>query len=339
MKRNNRILLILVAILAIVAVLVYTFRDTGGRKKRQLRDFAVPDTAAVTKVFLADKSGASVLLTRQDGGWMVNGQYTARRDFTTLLLETIKSLIVSYPVPEAARPKVLRDLAATGIKVEIYQGSNNVKTFYVGSATRESNGTYMIMENSDVPFVVTLPGFNGYHTIRFIPEVNEWRERDVFNYKIDDMRSVSIEYGNDTADQSFVAHRLSEGVYDLTNIDGSPVNFDIDTLKVKECFARAKYLGFEAYILDSLQQQKIDSLDKQPVLATYSVEDVNGHKRTLRTYLRPNTSGIVDDNGEPYPWDIDRLYGIIDNKEAVLIQFYTLDPLTFAKKDFSVKKL
>ncbi|MFQ3579121.1 MAG: DUF4340 domain-containing protein [Bacteroidales bacterium] len=333
MKKTNIILLIIIVLVGLISLIVYytQTKDTA----RVYRDFAVEDTASINKIFLADKQGNTITLERKDEYWMVNDKYKARRDLIDVLLTTIKNLEVTMPVPESKLDFVLRSIAAYGIKTEIYQNNKLVKTYYVGGAPENNIGTYMILEGSDVPFVVSIPGFSGFLTIRYNTEINEWRERIIFNYKIEDIYQVKMHYP-DQPENSFIAVRNSATNYDLLNYDGSSVNFKFDTLKVKDYIARAKFFGFEAFILDSLQKFKRDSLLTQPMVFEMSVVDVNENKKSFKAYYRQNLDKLLDDNGELYPFDIDRMYAIVDDKEVVLIQFYVVDQYT-VKKDYFKK--
>lgn len=333
MKKTNIILLIIVVLVGLISLIVYytQTKDTA----RVYRDFAVEDTASINKIFLADKQGNTITLERKDGYWMVNDKYKARRDLIDILLTTIKNLEVTMPVPESKLDFVLRSIAAYGIKTEIYQNNKLVKTYYVGGAPENNIGTYMILEGSDVPFVVSIPGFSGFLTIRYNTEINEWREKIIFNYKIEDIFQVKMLYP-DQPENSFIAVRNSATNYDLLNYDGSPVNFKFDTLKVKDYISRAKFFGFEAFILDSLQQFKRDSLLTQPMVFEMSIVDVNKNKKSFKAFYRQNLDKLLDDNGELYPFDIDRMYAVVDDKEVVLIQFYVVDQYTI-KKDYFKK--
>jgi len=334
MKKTNVILVVLVVVLAGIGITVYLTRNSDSKKV--YRDFAVQDTASIDKIFLADKSNKTVLLERKDNYWTVNEKYKARRDFVNILLETLCKVEVKSPVPESKLKKVLSDLSVSGIKAEIYQKGELVKTYYVGGVTDDNTGTYMIMEGSDVPFIMHIPGFNGFLTIRYIPEVNEWRERQVFNYNVKDIAKVTVEYPS-MPEASFVAVSNGDNTFSLTNVDGSAVDFEYDGLLVKEYMSRCKFLGFEAYIMDELQESKRDSLLKQPVVAKISVLDTKGKTQALKTYYRQNINQAMDDDGKLYEYDIDRLYGIINDKEVVLLQYYIIDPLTVKKSDFAVK--
>lgn len=331
MKKTNKILLVI--LLVIILIVIGIFVKENISSKTDYRDFAVADTASITKIFLADKNNETVTLERKDSYWTVNKDFIARRDFVNILLATIKDIEISSHVPEKRISKVLTDISVSGIKVEIYNEKKILKTYYVGGVTDDNTGTYMIMEGSDIPFIMRIPGFNGYLTIRYIPSIDEWKERDVFNYKFNEITKISVEYPH-LQDESFIINSYGNNKFDITNIDGTKVNFDFDTIAVKEYISKSKYMGFEAFIIDTLQQFKIDSLKQYPPRMTIQITDTNNKVRKLASYRRQNLAKYLDDDGKLYEWDIDRLYGIIDDKEIVILQYYVLDQISAVKYDF-----
>ena len=64
--------------------------------------FNVADTAAVTRIFLADKNDLRITLDRMGDHWMVNNMYTARHEAVDNLLATLYLLDIKQHVPKAA---------------------------------------------------------------------------------------------------------------------------------------------------------------------------------------------------------------------------------------------
>ena len=332
MKKSNLLILLVLAILVLILAIVY-FKDSKP-KERVFRDFAVSDTASITKVILADKQNRKVILERKDNFWTANEIYRARRDFTNLLLEGLYRMEVASPVPQAKLDYVLRSLSANHIMCEIYQNGKLTKTYYVGGATENSTGTYMIMENSELPFILHIPGFSGYLTVRYTPDINEWRERIVFNYDVNEIHKIYIEYPNDK-NESFIAVNNGNNSFEIRTINNKHIDFEIDTLRLKTFISKCKFVGFEAYIKDELQNYFLDSLRKEPMVSKLTIENFNSEKRSLKTYYRPNIDLMTDDEGILYDFDLDRLYGILEpENEAVLIQYYIIDPISYKLSDF-----
>ena len=93
MKNKNRILFLVVLLFVVIAaVLIYTKRY--GTIREELKDFAIQDSAAVDKIFLADKTGKSVTITRSAQGWLVNDSFPARQEAVNTILYTMLRLQV-----------------------------------------------------------------------------------------------------------------------------------------------------------------------------------------------------------------------------------------------------
>src|SRR5690606_23058413 len=152
MKINRYLLLLLVVL--VIGVAYYLFTSGTGTIKTELRNFAVEDTASIDKIFLADKLGKASTLERVGTGkWKLNGKYTARHDAVNNLLATINSMTVKSPVAKSMEENVLKDLAGPAQKkVEVYSNGRLTRTFYVGLETMDKMGTFMMLENSSVPF-------------------------------------------------------------------------------------------------------------------------------------------------------------------------------------------
>ncbi|MBL7925149.1 MAG: DUF4340 domain-containing protein, partial [Bacteroidia bacterium] len=190
MKRNRTVLIVLV-LLAILAAWLW-FNRSGSTIKGELRDFAVQDTGRVDKIFLADKDGRQVTLVREaPGRWMVNNRFMARQDAINSLLYTIKAVEVRSPVGRNLYNNTMKLMAAKSVKIEIYAGDENLKTYYVGHPTMDNLGTFMYLESSSVPFITHIPGFNGFLSTRYFASEAEWRDKSIF--RLDPKRIVAVE--------------------------------------------------------------------------------------------------------------------------------------------------
>ena len=159
---KNNILIFIAIFLSAVSAYLY-FAEERGTIRQELKDFAVDDTASITKIFLADKVKHSVTLTRiKQCHLEVDNKYRASKDLVDVLIKTIKTIEVKSPVARDARDNVIKRLSTGAIKVEIYQGEDTPsKVYYVGGATKSTMGTYMLLENSTEPFIMHIPYFYG----------------------------------------------------------------------------------------------------------------------------------------------------------------------------------
>lgn len=158
------------------------------------RDFSV-DREEVYKVFIADRNGNRTTLTRTPEGWRYNEKYVAREDAIENLLTVIDRIRMRFKPTEAALPNMIETLATQGIKVEIY-GKNDdlLKSYYIGGATNDERGTYIILEGAEQPYVAEIPSWEGNLRFRYNLTGDDWRDRTVFRLQPSDITQISVEY-------------------------------------------------------------------------------------------------------------------------------------------------
>jgi len=340
--KNNKVLIALAVILIAIATFIYvsknnvkqgTMDDMEGAKS----DFAIKDTASITKIFIADAQGVSVTLSKSKNNWMVNDKYIARPDNIRLLMKTFSRIDVRYPVPKAAFNNVVRDIATKATKVEIYQGDDKPsKTYYIGTATNDNQGTYMVLETdgvkSTVPFVMYIPGNYGYLTSRFFTEAQQWRDAVVFKYVPEAIKSIEINY-LETPNQSFVINN-KEGQFLLSDI-GSEKPLKVNPEKLKEYVSRYGKVYYEMVDIES-KQSRIDSIITSVPYITIEVKDLIGGSNKIVLYHMPNFRKTEHSStGEVFEYDIDRMYGYLNNDIFTYVQFATFDNITYPKDYFT----
>ena len=190
MKKNRLTIIVFIALAAVASWL--WLNRSSSTIKGVLRDFAFADTAAVDKIFLADKDGRQVTLVRKDdNSWTVNNKFIARKDAIDNLLYTIKAVEVRSPVGKNLYNNTMKLMSAKSVKVEIYANGELAKTYYVGHPTMDNLGTFMYLEGSTVPFITHIPGFNGFLSTRYFASEAEWRDKSIFRF--DPRKIVKVE--------------------------------------------------------------------------------------------------------------------------------------------------
>ncbi|MFN9597235.1 MAG: DUF4340 domain-containing protein, partial [Bacteroidota bacterium] len=260
MKKNSILILVATSLAIFSAYFIYNNRS--GTMSDELRDFAFKDTASITRVFLADKAGKQITLDRKSNDeWMVNGTHWARPDAIKLLLETIHNVEVWSPVGKKAYNNIIKSIAAKGVKVELYTSEGKVKTYYVGGPTPDQMGTYMYMENSTVPFITNIAGFDGYLTPRYITERADWVVKNVFRLAEGQLLSLSVA-DRERPGFAFKIER-NQTTGDCMLFDGfeKPVS-NISQDKVTDYLQKYRVLNFEGLEKSLLPNQR-DSLRAQ----------------------------------------------------------------------------
>ena len=339
MKRNNRITIIITAILVVIAgVLIWNNRYLS-TIQGESSDFQVWDTASVTKIYLADRRERESLLERHTDGWTLNGTYKAHSKQVNYLLTTLYKIRIKMPVSVASHDNIVKQLASQSTKVEVYQmvprinlfdkiklfyHEKRTKVFYVGDATMDSSGTFMLKEGADKAYIVYIPSFRGFITTRFTANPDDWRNHAVFNENMADIQSVEIDF-NEDPQGSFRIDNIGKHQYKLTRLaDGMELPYD--TLKVINFMSSFNDLRFEALFTNTLPQERIDSITGSPFVHYVVVTDKDGNKQDMKTFRKLVLNGVTDMGGEYGDIDRDRMYALIEGgKDFVLIQNYVFD--------------
>ena len=291
-------------------------------------DFAVKDVSSIDKIFIADMKG-QVTLTRSADGmtWLVNDRYRARDESIALVLKTIKGVSVKAPVSEKMKATVIRNMAAGGKKVEIYQGGNRpVKTWIVGTSTPNHAGTYMVLEKDgqvgEDPYVIHMEGNYGYLTPRFFTSEREWRHTGVFNFS--DLERVEFDCF-ENPEESYALQVLSNGQLGLEDASGQTIPF-YDVVEVQDHFNRFKKVHLETY--DShMDAVKEDSLRSTNPAFRLTALGKSGDEKHLDVYWKPRTGLDRNELGDLMEHDGERMYGVTEGNEVVLLQRFVFDPL------------
>lgn len=323
--------IIIVIVLLVFAIYLYYTR-THTTIPKELRDFAIEDTSVVTKIFMVNKNNEQVTLERKDGYWTVNNKYIARKDAIDMLLKTMHRIDVRYPVSKSAHNTCVKNLAVKSTKVEIYQGGKLVKTYFVGGPTQDQRGTYMLLEKSSKPFIMHIPGFSGYLSTRYFINEALWRSPAIFRYKFNEISSVTVE--NPSApEKSFKVFNYGDNKFGLQFLLKNINIPDFDTLAVKRYISYFKRINYDA-IVTNIDEHKRDSVLSSQPMYIITVEDTEGEKKCVKTFLRAG-GGLLDNDGTPYEYDVDRMYAFINNdKDMVIIQYFVFDPLFMEINNF-----
>ncbi len=335
MSKQVKVLLVLMVAAAAIYFLVIrkplrTYSGDG-------TDFAIEDTGSITKVFIADARKATVLLTKQaNGNWMVDNKIFADLTKVNLLLQTMHDVKMRNPLGENQYNTVIKDLTAAGIKVEFYKGNDLIKTIYVGQATLDQSGTFMMIDGAKTPFVAHIPGFVGYLTPRFPTNPVKWKTKLIFDADANDIANVSVSYPitpqqSFTIDNTTAAPVLKDGSGNIIQAD---VNF------IKYYLGSFKQLYAEAYD-DNFTAAQHDSIANGDAYCIIKLTDKAGVDQSLKLHIKGvdlKTKSRYDDNGVELTFDTDKYFGFVNNDNNMMyIQNYNFGRVLKKLSDFKKK--
>jgi hypothetical protein len=336
MKKNKILLIVVVLLIALSLGLVLTDKNTTLWGKES--NFAVKDTANIVRVYMVNKNNQSILLDRKDHGWRLNDSLKAHHENIQMLLNTLKNLEVKYPVPQKAYNTIVKVMAGNTIKVEVYQNDyhikigqihllpyvNKARVFYVGGATQNNLGTYMIMEGAKRPYVVTIPGFRGFVAARFTVDYKDWMSHAIFRIPYNNIAEVSVETPA-TPERSMRIRKLDKG-YEIEALQSRHILERYDTVALYTFLDAFKNVNFES-LMDEIPQKKMDSILASPKVHILKITETNGKKHLLTTYRMRTRYETTEKYGYEADYDLDRLYAWYNN-QLLMIQYFTFDKIT-----------
>ncbi len=350
---NKNVKIFGIAFILLIVVIFLVSRQSNSTLNYKEKNFAIDDTATVTKIFLADKQDKQLLLARQNGSeWIINDSLEATPEKVETILRTIKNIKVQRPVSDAAHNNVISRLSARSVKVEIYQKAHrinlfnevklfpfekNTRTYYVGGETQDKLGTFMLMEGAEKPYVVGIPGFRGFVSTRYTARLGDWRHHKIFNHRISNIESLALLYG-DEPENSFRIETTKNQEFKLYSPKQEQYISDFDTVKVIEYLTAFRNLRFESYLSEGMPQTKIDSIQAQEPVHIIKLEAKDGRDQTVKTHYMP-AYGKTDLDGNPLDYNPESMYAFInDGKDFVTIQFFAFDkvfkPIGYFIRDY-----
>lgn len=350
MKKNRLAIIITSLLIVIAAVLLWNNRYLTSLRG-DAYDFTVRDTASVTRLFFADKSGNHVLLSRTDEGWKVNEKYDAQPKMVNNMLYTLDKMRIKMPVSLASHDNVITRMAGTNTKVEVYQIVPRInlfnkvklfphekltKVFYIGDVTQDNSGTYILKEGADKAYIVHLHGFRGFISSRFSANQEDWRDHKIISENISNIASVKLEFNNDP-ENSFILNENGRYKYEMKRLNDES-NVNIDTVRVLNLLTSFSDVRFEAFLTDITKERR-DSIINSPYQERLTLVTKDGRQEVVRTYTMRIDASAFGFTENDWDDDPDHKYAYIENNdELVMIQDFAfgkiLHPASYYEKGY-----
>lgn len=340
-KRKTLIYIALVVLLGIATWIIVALRGQNHTFPQDFQIEAAAIPGGVEKIFMADKENNSVTLSRvSDSLWMVDDEFPANLSSVNLLLRTLSDMRIRSSVNKASVENVTKQMAAKSIKVEVYYKDYRINWFnghlrlfkhtkceviYVGHDTQDMMATYMYREGDRTPFIVNIPGFRGCISPRFYVDPYLWRSHSIVSLPVQQIASIELEIPS-MPSESFAVVREGDGfTFNLLNpatkVDG------FDTARVAQLLSSFVNLNFDEYAR-VVPQVELDTTFSRAPRTILRITSTDGDTRELKTYIKysnPDDLRAMPDTTMYQIFDLDRLYAVLDNKDTVLIQYYTFD--------------
>ena len=317
MKKKQFILPALLLVAVAFAALVYWQNEKGSSSGQNDWDFAVEEPDRIGRIFIADREGNTTLLEKKGATWSYNKSYPARPNAIENLLDAIGRIQLKYRPSDAALPGMISSLSAEGLKVEVFDLSGKkIKGYYIGGATPDERGTYVIMENSDRPYVAHIPGWEGNLRFRFNLLGDDWKDKTVFAVDQDALTRLSVTYPRQR-NKSFVLQRQGN---DFTVAPAFALVPEItETMRAG---AAERYLrSYKSLVAESFANQypDRDSIINLIPFCTVALE-TSDNKQTVHFFPIFSQPGIDLKTGQVGRTpDVERYYAYIEERDDFML--------------------
>jgi hypothetical protein len=282
-------ILLLVAVAATAALVFFLLRrNLNSTAEAGIKDFAIEQTNRVDKIFFSKNSTKDNVLLQKDeaGNWTVKnaqGVFPASKSNIDMLLNFVMNkLQVKYPVGDSASEEINRTLYLHAVKAEFYLNDKLSKTLYVGGPTQNSMGTYMYMPGLKRPYVVEVPGFEGYVTPYFSTNLKDWRSKEVLNATADNIRRLEITWHEEPS-ESFVIDRPDDAGISLLDAQGRKLQVPLNP--VRSLVGMFEHVQMEGW--PNLPKQRADTVLRSKPFCTLKLNTRDGKTQSLELFRIP----------------------------------------------------
>lgn len=354
MKNKKNIITIIVAIVLLIGcLLLVLWKNNLISHGKQLQEdmFAIKDSSAVTKIFIADMHENHVLLIRTPKGWMLSDSIPAVEEKVQALLSTMLNIRIQIPVTQKGIPDAVNTMLVAGIKVEIYEKKplftlfnkgffvkeRKAKTYYMGPATQSNVANFAILEGyEDTPFIVAQPGFRGFLTPRYSPFKEDWVSHHLFATKPTRVQEILIQ-DIEHPEQSYRVEKSGTRFFKLFNSQNVEIAH-YDTTKLLNFVSEFKNRNYEN--IADLPEEEIKHILKDNLFKIITLKDVSGNTFELKLYKMDENMDYYDEKGNKiedveYYYNKDRCYGVFNGQtdQIYVLQYFHIDrilqPLSF----------
>lgn len=270
-KRKNIQLLISLSVMILLIIVLFVFNNSKNSSEVDKAIFQITSLEKIDRVVL-QSAKEKIELKFNGSKWLVNGAHEADRQMITVLFAALKQVEAKRKVASNIQDSVKNEINKNGIKVSCFEGDALSKEFW-SEGNKQKSETYFQLSDG-VPYLVTIPGYRVYVASVFEVPANDWRDKQVFNFNWQNIKSLEVSFPTDTK-QSFNASFIGR----FFSIEGIAT----DTTKLDR-FMDALFQLRAEKILDSTEVRNYQSSLEQTPLMKIKINDIANQSYPLTIY-------------------------------------------------------
>lgn len=256
-----------------MSLALYVF-DGKAVKRTFEKDMFAADTSALVSLTIKTL-GQEIHLRKNGNVWRLNDKYIADAYMTKTIKGVLKLVSVKRSISQIDHQAIKKDIKNRGARIELQFENLSPKVFYsVGTIDKKSS--YMATEDLSSIFSVEIPGYSAYIAGYFETNLNQWRDRVLFETHWRSLQSLKIDYQH----QPDLDIQFVDKFFDVKDV------LQVDTANLIGYLSSYQYFQVNDYLSPGLYP-KYDSLFKTEPMAKLMLEDIDqNNSRNLNIYSK-----------------------------------------------------
>lgn len=351
MSRKKKNFLYFIISLIVITFSLYLYNaGNRGTSIKYAKNISIDNDETVTKIIISGKDDNALKLEKdKENNWIINNEYHANDLAVKDLIYVLKNISIRMPVPIAVKDSIDDLLLKEGLIVEIYAQrfliplgkwkyipyNTNIRTILVGPNYKDE-GTYMKLQNSNIPFIVSITAYEAGLRNNFSSNPHEWMNPVITNLRPSEIKEVKVLLpGN--PDESFVLENKENEFLFKNPLTEEPLDISYDTSKVNRFLSAFRNLYFEKYLNEEENRQIISKIKDSKAIYVIELVDVYDNRQKIEIYQKSITKEEMDELGVKTDIDPNIFYLKTEDSVFVYARYYVfnriLKPLSFYKEN------
>ena len=333
----KKALTLIFGLLCVVGLAVYAYNIVSAERNSstELIDFAIKDTAEVTKIIITDPFQKTFQIEKVKGVWQDKSGGCITQAYVHNILNVAKNIEFKGYLSKNSHENFTVKMSASHTKVEYYLQNKWYKTWYIGPSAPDHYGQIMLLDSKDdgkssEPVMMKVKGLNGIIEPNFFADSRKWICTNIFSVPLESIASVVVN-NHDDSTRSFEINYSNNAFEVSTN--GIPLP-SVDTANVYRYLHNYKKIHFDIanYILS---ETECDSLKATEPFAEITLDEKSGKQTHLRLYRIKADEPQRNEFGELVNMDMNKFWCALPSGEIVKCQYHVFNPLLFGHIYFS----
>lgn len=309
---------------ALIAVAAYLllFRVGNGTISSSEREFAIADTAAITRITISGSS-EGVVLERRGNQWLANGASAVSPKVMATFLMAASRIEAGAPLTSSVADSILPKVKTEGVDVKFFSGRRMVRGYKVLSTSFGGNEAIGLANNASNCFRLKVTGSKGNAADFFVANSNFWQSNVLLPTNHEPVESVTVEI---PSNQSLSFQVTSKPNIALRNLNTNRSVEAFDTLAVKRFLKALADVSIEKHDFEA-SSEAVSAVKRLAPMHVFAIQTVTGRVVRMQTYPIP-VKEYRDEFGRSVKYDLNRLYvSIPPDSTRYIVRYVALDPV------------